>query len=103
MWDNKVSYISAQHRCGGDGRENRARICKRLWRLGIDSEQSIPPSYLTWRAGTKNRVVVLARQAENRFLGSLKGLQIRAQAQSGQNLPLFYIRSFLGTVQSFPS
>ncbi len=28
--------------------------------------------------GTKNRVVVPARQAENRFLGSLKGLQIRA-------------------------
>jgi hypothetical protein len=27
-----------------------------------------------------NRVVVLARQAENRFLGSLKGLQIRVQA-----------------------
>jgi len=30
------------------------------------------------RAGTKNRVVVLARQAGNRYLGSSNGLQIRA-------------------------
>ncbi len=34
--------------------------------------------FLSWRAGT--RVVVPARQDENRFLGSLKGLKIRAQA-----------------------
>jgi hypothetical protein len=39
----------------------------------------IPPAYVAWRAGTKNRVVVPARQAGNRFLGSLKGLQIRTQ------------------------
>ncbi len=57
----------------------RARICKRLRRPGIDSEDSIPPAYVAWRAGTKNRVVVPARQAGNRFLGSLKGIQIRAQ------------------------
>jgi hypothetical protein len=57
----------------------RARICKRLRRPGIDSEDSIPPAYVALRAGTKNRVVVQARQAENRFLGSLKCLQIRAQ------------------------
>jgi hypothetical protein len=56
----------------------RARICKRLWRPGIDAEESIPPAYVAWRAGTTNRVVVPARQAGNRFLGSLKGLQIRA-------------------------
>ncbi len=31
-----------------------------------------------WRAGTSNKVVVPARQAGNRSLGSLKGLQIRA-------------------------
>jgi len=31
------------------------------------------------RAGTSNRVVVPARQAGNRFLRSLKALQIRAQ------------------------
>jgi hypothetical protein len=41
----------------------------------IPSKESIPPAYEAWRAGTSIRVVVLAR---NRFLGSLKGLQIRA-------------------------
>jgi hypothetical protein len=57
----------------------RARICKRLRRPGIDSEVSIPPAYVALRAGMTNRVFVPARQAGNRFLGSLKGLQIRAQ------------------------
>jgi hypothetical protein len=38
---------------------------------------SIPPAYVAWRAGCR-RVVVPARHAGNRFLGSLKGLQIRA-------------------------
>ncbi len=46
---------------------------------GIDSEESNSPAYVAWRSGTTNRVVVLARQAGNRFLDSLKGLQIRAQ------------------------
>ncbi len=54
-----------------------ARICKRLISQGINSEESIPPAYVAWR------VVVPARQAENRFPGSLKGLQIRAQDQRG--------------------
>jgi hypothetical protein len=57
----------------------RVRICKRLWSPGIDSEKSILPSCVAWRAGTTNRVVLLARQAGNRLLGSLKGLQIRTQ------------------------
>jgi hypothetical protein len=55
-----------------------ARICKRLRRPGIDSEDSTPPAYVTLRADTTYRVVVPARQAGNRWLGSLKGLQIRA-------------------------
>ncbi len=56
-----------------------ARICKRFWNPEIDSEESIQLAYVAWRAGTTNyRVVVPARQAGNRFLGSLKGLQIRA-------------------------
>jgi len=38
----------------------------------------MPPAYVAWRTGTSNRVVVPARQAGNRFLGSLIGLQIRA-------------------------
>jgi hypothetical protein len=40
----------------------------------MDSEESIPPAFEAWRAGTTNRVVVPAR----RFPGSLTGLQIRA-------------------------
>jgi hypothetical protein len=58
----------------------RAHICKRLWSPEIDSDGPIPPAYVAWRAGTKNRVVVQASHAGNRFLGSLKGLQIRALA-----------------------
>ena len=46
-------------------KEVRARFCKRLTRPGIDSKVSIPPAYVAWRAGTTNRVVVPARQAEN--------------------------------------
>ncbi len=36
----------------------RARIGKR----GINSKESISPAYVDWRAGTTNRVIVLARQ-----------------------------------------
>jgi hypothetical protein len=43
-----------------------ARICNRLWSPGIDSEKSISSAYVARRAGTKNRVVVLARQTGNR-------------------------------------
>jgi hypothetical protein len=46
----------------------------------IDSEESISLAYVACRPGTTNRIVVPARQAGNRFLGSLKGLQIRALA-----------------------
>jgi hypothetical protein len=59
-------------------RNSWARIFKPLWSPGIDAKESIPTAYVAWRAGTSNRVVVPARQAGNRFLGSLKGLQIRA-------------------------
>jgi hypothetical protein len=62
----------------------RARLCKRLRCPGIDSKKSIQPAYVAWRAGTSNRVVVTARQAGNRFLGSLKGSQIRALKSSPQ-------------------
>ncbi len=61
-------------------RHARARICKRLRRPGIDSEDSIPYAYAAWRASTTKRVVGPARQDGNRFLGSFKGLQIRALA-----------------------
>jgi hypothetical protein len=55
-----------------------ARNFKRLRNPGIDSKELIQPAYVAWRAGTTNRVVVSARQAGNRFLGSVQGLQIRA-------------------------
>jgi hypothetical protein len=60
----------------------RARKYKRLRRPGIDSEDWIPPAYVAWRAGTTNRVVVPARQARNRFLGSPK----RFNTGSGQRI-----------------
>jgi hypothetical protein len=34
----------------------RAGICKRLWSPGIDSEESISPAYVAWRASTTNKV-----------------------------------------------
>jgi hypothetical protein len=43
------------------------------------AQKSIPPAYVAWPAGMTNRVVVPARQDGIRFMGSLKGLQIRAQ------------------------
>ena len=81
-WEIGNGFTSPTEICGPLERitlRPRARICKRLRRPGIDSEVSIPPAYVARRAGTTNRVVVPARQAGNRFLGSLKGLQIRAQ------------------------
>jgi hypothetical protein len=72
--------------------ESRARICKRLWSPGIDSEESISPAYVACRAGATNRAVVPARQVWNRFLGSLKGLQIRAQYRISPFLSLWTAR-----------
>jgi hypothetical protein len=72
-------------------KRTRARICKRLRRPGIDSEDSIPPAYVAWRACTTNRVVVQARQAVNRFLGSFEGLQIRYELR-GKIGMLIWIR-----------
>ncbi len=34
----------------------RARICIQLWSPGIDSEESISPAHVAWRASTTNRV-----------------------------------------------
>ncbi len=72
-----TSYI--QKRSGGGGGARREGGCRegrrkqsqnwKRWRSpGIDSEESIKPANVSWRAGTSNRVVVPARQA--RFLGS---------------------------------
>ncbi len=57
--------------------KDRARICKPLRIPGIDFKESIPPAYVTWRAGTSNRVVIPAHQRKridsrilNRFTNS---------------------------------
>jgi hypothetical protein len=50
----------------------RARICKRLRSPGIGSKESILQAYVAWWAGAPHRVVVPARKAGNRFMGSLK-------------------------------
>ncbi len=57
----------------------RAGICKRLRSPGIDSEAAIPLTYVhvAWLAGM---IVVPTRQVGIWFLGSIKGLQIRAQS-----------------------
>jgi hypothetical protein len=75
--------------------EYLVRICKRLRVPGIDSEESTPPAYVAWRAGT-NRVIVPAGQAENRYLGSIKGLQIRAQSCTGILEPFMGARNRVG-------
>ncbi len=79
LTQHKVCVIPGWLGLSGNLDKCLARICKRLWSPGIDSEESIPPACVAWRAGTTNRVVVSARQDGNRFLGSLKGLRIRAQ------------------------
>jgi hypothetical protein len=51
-----------------------ARICKRLRSPGIDSEESIPPTYSVWPGGPVRQIGFAHRSARqrNRFLGSLK-------------------------------
>ncbi len=48
-----------------------------LFRLNLSRSFNLSPTL--WLAGTSNKVFVPARQAGNRFLGTLKCLQIRAQ------------------------
>ncbi len=69
-------------------KRTRAHICKRLRRPGIDSEDSIPPAYVAWWAGATNRVVLQARRAVNRFLGSFKGLQNELRGKIGHEAKL---------------
>ncbi len=37
----------------------RGGILKLLWSPEIDSEESIPPSYVAWRAGTRTLFLIL--------------------------------------------
>jgi hypothetical protein len=49
------------------------------------------PAYEAWRAGTSNSVVVPARQAGNRFLGSLKGYDSGLGEGVGGNIVSYFI------------
>jgi hypothetical protein len=59
---------------------SRARIgqCLRSPEIDSDSEASTLQAYVAWRAGPKNKVAVLVRQARNQFLGSLISFYMRA-------------------------
>ncbi len=52
----------------------RARISKRLWSQGIDSEQSILPAYVAWRAGTANTVELSTCRTDPAGLESISGI-----------------------------
>jgi hypothetical protein len=56
----------------------------------------MPLAYVAWRAGTTYWVVVPVRQTGNRFLGSSKGLQIRALAGTYVKKGLSYRPARLG-------
>ncbi len=51
---NLEQSVGARNRVGirMSYKSARARIFKRLWSPGIDFKESIPPVYVTWRAGT---------------------------------------------------
>ncbi len=70
LWYRTVQWDRLWYRTGCV--VSRARICKRLRSPGIDSEESIPPTYVTWRAGATNRVCAPVRQAKESIPGLLK-------------------------------
>jgi len=43
------------------------------------AQESIPPAHVARRASTTNRVFVPSHQTGNRYMGSVNGIQIRAQ------------------------
>jgi hypothetical protein len=57
----------------------RVSICKLLRNPGIDSGEPIPPVYVSGGPVRQIGLSYLPARLENRFLGSLKGLQIRVQ------------------------
>ncbi len=80
-----LSHPCITNQCLHSCAYTRARICKRLRSPGIYSKESIPPAYIAWRAGASNSVVVPARQAGNRFLGSAPRLLGRIDSGSGSS------------------
>jgi hypothetical protein len=64
-------------------------------------QELIPAAYVAWRAGTTNRVAVPSRQAGNRFLGSLKGLHIRAPDGFPRNFRPVNLRQYISFKMGF--
>jgi hypothetical protein len=57
------------------GKKISRRLCTESVFVHVfGAQESIPPACVTWRTSTTNRVVVPAREAGNRFLGSLKAV-----------------------------
>jgi hypothetical protein len=69
----------------------------------IDYDESIPPAYVAWRAGTTNGVVVPARQVGNRFLGYLKRFTDTGNGLCIAVLPTFCPCFFFGETSIFDS
>jgi hypothetical protein len=66
----------------------RAQICKRLRSSGIDSTESIPPTYVVWRVVVPDRETTWAGGIDSfeSNLGLLKRLQIRTLVGTKGNL-----------------
>jgi hypothetical protein len=80
----------------------RARICKCIWSPGTDSEESISPASVVWRAGTTNRVVVPARQARESIPGLLQRLTNTGSVRKGNKEEEFLLSSLFGPLHSPP-
>jgi hypothetical protein len=52
--NHDVSYVPDFQTKPADSQAIRARICKSLWSPGVDSEESISPAHVAWRASTTN-------------------------------------------------
>ena len=78
LWSNSTVASAACQNSSRNFKWTRARICKRF-KKARNRFQGIESASLCSMYGKYCRVVVPVRQAGNQFLGSLKGVQIRAQ------------------------
>jgi hypothetical protein len=90
------SSISLEQKLGNACTQYRARICKCIWSPGTNSEESISPASVVWRAGTTNRVVVPARQARESIPGLLQRFTNTASVSKGNKEEEFLLSSFFG-------
>jgi hypothetical protein len=94
------------------GREYfRARICERFRSPGIDSKETISPTYVAWRPGTITLFVFLVRQATQAggidslesIPGLLQRLQIRALEPQDFLASLLLIQGKPSASEEFPA